>query len=90
MPRVVLAGMPVYIIQRGHDKKPIFFYEDDCWRYLNDLKLAASKSFKTSVPLKSLHMTIHKPQLRGNGHTISSDKGRANYSLVNLASRMFG
>ena len=42
--RVVIPNMPVHVIQRGHDKNPIFFCDDDYWRYLNDLKLAASKA----------------------------------------------
>lgn len=42
--RIVIPGMPVHVMQRGHDKQAIFFCEDDYWRYLNDLKLAASNT----------------------------------------------
>ena len=42
--RVVVPNMPVHVIQRGHDRDAIFFRDDDYWRYLNDLKLASSKT----------------------------------------------
>ncbi len=42
--RVVVPGVPVHIIQRGHDCQPVFFCDDDYWRYLNDLKLASGNS----------------------------------------------
>ncbi len=42
--RVVVAGMPVHVMQRGHDRNAIFFQEDDYWRYLNDLRIASSKT----------------------------------------------
>ncbi len=32
--RVVVPGVPVHIIQRGHDCQPVFFCDDDYWRYL--------------------------------------------------------
>jgi len=42
--RVVVPGVPVHIIQRGHDCQPVFFCDDDYWRYLHDLKLASGNS----------------------------------------------
>ncbi len=40
-PRVVVPGQPIHIIQRGINREPIFFANDDYWRYLHDLALSA-------------------------------------------------
>ncbi len=48
--RVVVPGVPVHIIQRGHDCQPVFFCDDDYWRYLHDLKLASANSRSSRPP----------------------------------------
>lgn len=40
-PRFVLSGVPQHVIQRGHNREPSFYSEDDYVRYLNDLHKAA-------------------------------------------------
>lgn len=42
-PRVHLAGQPLHIVQRGHNRQACFFREDDYRRYLHWLALALSK-----------------------------------------------
>jgi len=42
-PRVHLAGQPVHIVQRGHNRQPCFFCEDDYRAYLHWLDLALVK-----------------------------------------------
>jgi len=46
--RFYVAGMPVHIVQRGHNKQPIFFDQHDNDLYLSWLKQAADK-YKCSV-----------------------------------------
>ncbi len=42
-PRFNLVGVPQHVIQRGNNREPCFFDESDYYRYLSDLKEAASK-----------------------------------------------
>lgn len=37
-PRLDLAGIPQYVVQRGNDKRPCLFTEIDDLRYLDDLR----------------------------------------------------
>ena len=41
--RFNLLGIPQHVIQRGHNREPCFYSEQDCRRYLVDLKAAAKK-----------------------------------------------
>ncbi|MDJ0892576.1 MAG: transposase [Gammaproteobacteria bacterium] len=43
LPRIVVAGQPLHIIQRGNNRHVIFFADDDYHRYLGDLRLAARR-----------------------------------------------
>jgi putative transposase len=40
-PRFALPGVPQHVIQRGHNREPCFYSEDDYLRYLEDLYQAA-------------------------------------------------
>ena len=42
-PRFNLPGIPQHVIQRGNNREPCFFAEEDYRRYLGDLKLASDK-----------------------------------------------
>ena len=42
-PRFTLPGIPQHVIQRGNNREPCFFAEEDYGRYLNDLKETAAK-----------------------------------------------
>ncbi|MDD2500258.1 MAG: transposase [Geobacter sp.] len=42
-PRIHLAGVPQHVIQRGVDRQPIFFSDDDCRFFLDLLGKYASK-----------------------------------------------
>ncbi|MBT8126958.1 MAG: transposase, partial [Gammaproteobacteria bacterium] len=42
-PRFNLPGIPQHVIQRGNNRAPCFFAEEDYWRYLKDLIHAANK-----------------------------------------------
>ena len=39
--RLVLPGMPLHVIQRGHDRQPCFFVEDDYLNFLDWLQQQA-------------------------------------------------
>jgi putative transposase len=41
-PRFTLSGVPQHVIQRGNNREPCFYAEEDYWRYLHDLKEAAT------------------------------------------------
>lgn len=43
-PRFVLPGVPQHVIQRGHNREPCFFADEDYQRYLRDLHKAALKN----------------------------------------------
>lgn len=42
-PRFNLIGIPQHVIQRGNNREPCFYAEDDYRRYLEDLKESAEK-----------------------------------------------
>ena len=42
-PRVTLAGVPVHLIQRGHNRGACFFAEEDCALYLDHLAELSAK-----------------------------------------------
>jgi putative transposase len=41
-PRFILPGIAQHVIQRGNNREPCFYAEQDYWRYLHDLKEAAT------------------------------------------------
>jgi len=41
MPRIVVPGQALHIIQRGNNRQPVFFRDDDCRFYLETLQQAA-------------------------------------------------
>jgi putative transposase len=42
-PRFNLVGIPQHVIQRGNNREPCFYAEEDYWRYLDDLQESAVK-----------------------------------------------
>jgi len=42
-PRFNLPGIPQHVIQRGNNRNPCFFAEEDYRRYIDDLQKAAEK-----------------------------------------------
>ena len=42
-PRFNLIGIPQHVIQRGNNREPCFYAEEDYQRYLDDLKESAEK-----------------------------------------------
>jgi putative transposase len=42
-PRFILPGIAQHVIQRGNNREPCFYAGQDYWRYLHDLKEAATQ-----------------------------------------------
>jgi putative transposase len=42
-PRFIIPDVPVYIVQRGRSREPVFYDEAECRVYLGRLKEAAEK-----------------------------------------------
>ena len=42
-PRFVILGVPQHVIQRGYNREPCFYSEEDYLRYLENLHVAAIK-----------------------------------------------
>ena len=42
-PRFQLVGVPQHVIQRGNNREPCFYAEEDCRRYLDDCQEAAER-----------------------------------------------
>lgn len=70
MPRQLrynLAGVPQHVVQRGNNRQPVFFADEDCSTYLNQLKQAAAKhrcdihAYVLMTNHVHLLMTPHKP-----------------------------
>ena len=71
-PRFMLPGVPQHVIQRGHNREPCFFLDDDYHRYLRDLQESAENN-QVSVHAYVL-MTNHV--LCGAPHNICNVKYR--------------
>ena len=42
-PRIVMPGQPMHVIQRGNNRQPVFFADEDYRVYLDALKDASDK-----------------------------------------------
>jgi len=43
MPRVVVPGLPLHVIQRGNNRQAIFFTDQDYYRFHTDLRTASEQ-----------------------------------------------
>lgn len=41
LPRIVVSGLPLHILQRGNSRLPVFFVQEDYRYYLNALTEAS-------------------------------------------------
>lgn len=44
LPRIVVPGQPLHLVQRGNNRQAVFFADEDYRRYLEDLREAAPSS----------------------------------------------
>lgn len=72
-PRFVLPGVPQHVIQRGHNREPCFYSEDDYVRYLDTIQQAAA--LNQVVVHAYVLMTNHVHLLVTPAQTYSETKG---------------
>lgn len=92
-PRFVLPGVPQHVVQRGHNREPCFFADDDYYRFLHDLREAAEKN--QAVIHAYVLMTNHVHLLVTPGHAYSithmmQDMGRKFVRYMNYRYRRTG
>lgn len=92
-PRFTLPGLPQHVMQRGHNRKPCFYAEQDYIRYLADLCEAAACN-KVAVHAYVL-MTNHVHLLVTPGHThgithMMQDTGRKYVRYINSSYKRTG
>ena len=92
-PRFNLPGVPPHVIQRGHNRDPCFFSEEDYHRYRGDLIDAAEKN--CAFVHAYVFMTNHVHLLVTPGHSFAithmmQDLGRKYVRYVNSRYRRTG
>ena len=72
-PRLFLTGYPHHIVQRGHDRKPVFIEDGDYQRYLDNLRelkaLLDIRVYGFCLMTNHVHLLLEP---RGDGSTLSS------------------
>ncbi len=85
-PRFNLPGVPQHVIQRGHNREPCFFAEEDYHRYLRDLHEAALKNrlkiHAYVLMTNHVHLLVTPEQEFSVTHTMQ-DLGRKFVRYVN-------
>lgn len=73
LPRIVIPGYPLHVIQRGNDRQPVFFAEEDYCKYLETLRQGAEATY----------CHIHAYVLMTNHvHLLVTPSGQENVSLM--------
>ncbi len=85
-PRFTLPGIPQHIIQRGNNRKPCFFDQEDFQRYLIDLKAALQNNeceLHAYVLMSNhIHMLVTPFVVHGVSH-VMQDLGRKYVKYIN-------
>ena len=91
--RFNIPGIPQHIIQRGNNREPCFFAEEDYYRYLNDLKESAKKNnvaiHAYVLMTNHVHLLVTPGQDFGIAHMMQ-DLGRKYVRYVNHTYRRTG
>jgi putative transposase len=92
-PRFNLTGIPQHVIQRGNNREPCFYTEDDYYRYLHDLEESAQKNqcaiHAYVLMTNHVHLLITPFKTHGISHTMQ-DLGRRYVGYVNHSYRRTG
>jgi len=85
-PRFILPGVPQHVIQRGHNRDPCFYSEQDYIRYVANLREAAERN-KVAIHAYVLmtnhvHYLVTPGHAHGVSHTIQ-DTGRKYVRYIN-------
>jgi len=92
-PRIHLPGFPLHIIQRGNNRSPCFFSDDDCAAYLDWLRRAAEKhncAIHAYVLMTNHVHLLLTPGLPGAISTLMQSLGRRYVQYVNHTYRRSG
>lgn len=92
-PRLHIPGVPQHVVQRGNDRQPVFFSDDDCRFYLDWLGEYADKR-KIAVHAYCLmtnhvHLLLNAPDA-GELSGLMQDMGRRYVQYVNRTYRRSG
>lgn len=92
-PRLHLPGFPLHVIQRGNNRSPCFFSDDDCAAYLDWLRCAALKQdcaiHAYVLMTNHVHLLV-TPGRAGAVSTLMQSLGRRYVQYVNHTYRRSG
>ena len=92
-PRFTIPGIPQHIIQRGNNREPCFYAEDDYLRYKNDLLDAAKKNQAIIHAYVLMTNHVHLLVTPQHAHSIThmmQDLGRKYVRYINHAYKRTG
>lgn len=92
-PRFLLPGVPQHVIQRGHNRDPCFYSEQDYIRYLANLREAAERNQVAIHAYVLMTNHIHLLVTPGHAHGIShmmQDTGRKYVRHINTRYKRSG
>jgi len=85
-PRFTLPGVPQHVIQRGHNREPCFYTEQDYIRYLADLREAAERNqvaiHAYVLMTNHVHLLVTPAYTHGITHMMQ-DTGRKYVRYIN-------
>ena len=92
-PRFCLPGVPQHVIQRGNNREPCFFAEDDYHRYLGDLEASLRRNDCRLHAYVLMTNHVHLLLTPMSGHGVShmmQDLGRGYVRYINRTYRRSG
>lgn len=92
-PRLHLSGFPLHVIQRGNNRAPCFFADDDCAAYLDWMRRAAEKLdcaiHAYALMTNHVHLLL-TPAQPADVSTLMQSLGRRYVQYVNHSYRRTG
>ena len=92
-PRFGLPGVPQHVIQRGNNREPRFYSDEDYHRYLDDLKAALTRNecrlHAYVLMTNHVHLLLTPMSEHGLSH-LMQDVGRKYVRYVNFVYRRSG
>ena len=92
-PRLDLAGVPQHIVQRGSDRQPCFFSDDDHHRYLgklHEIALREGRAVHTYVVMTNHVNLLMTPAASGQAARVMQALGRRYVRHINDRYRRTG
>ena len=85
-PRFTIPGVPQHVIQRGHNREPCFYAQEDYYRYHRDLLDAAERNVAAIHGFVFMTNHVHLLVTPGHEHSIThmmQDLGRKYVRYIN-------